>query len=125
MIYLSKFIFLLEKFIILVYWKCPLFWAIVLGFTFLEIIQVQFPHPSLWTSYIYNCFYWLYITQGILDSGRLPFFNFYEWMSSFIFISYLVLNMLYALWPNFVYIVHIISVVYVWPVHLKGHFISS
>ena len=83
---------------------------VVLGFTlfkihsstillskFMDEQQIQLPSLAL-------------KTQGVLDGGCLSF-NLYEWMSAFIFISYLVLNMLYAVWTNFIYIVHIIFMV--------------
>ena len=72
--YLSKFIFLLEKFYHFSFLGMP----IILGFTFLEFIQVQFLRPSLWTRYTYSCLYWLFITKGFLDGGHLPFLSFYE-----------------------------------------------
>ena len=71
--YPSKFIFLLENFH---YFSFFFFFLLempfVLGFTFLEFIQVQFLTPSLWTRYTYSCLYWLFITKGFLDGGRLP-----------------------------------------------------
>ena len=86
--YLSKFIFLLEKFYhfrVFFFFFFFLEMPVVLGFTYLEFIQVQFLHPSLWTRYTYSCLYWLFITKGFLDSGCLPLVFMNEFLFPFSF----------------------------------------
>ena len=63
-----------------------------------------------------------------MDGGHLPFLKFYEWMSTFIFIPHLILNMLYALcmngFPLFTSSMLFLWF-YLWFVHSWRHFISS
>ena len=83
---------------------------VVLGFTLFKIHSSTIPSSKFMDEQQIQLPSLALKTQGFLDSGHLPF-NFYEWLSAFIFISYLVLKMLYAVWTNFIYIVHIIFMV--------------
>ena len=96
---LCKFIFLWESFhyfsLSFFFWKCLLFWAL-LFFFFIEFIQVQFPRPSLWTRYTYNCLNWLFITNGFwtmvvytlvfMNEYLLPFSVFIRCWTCYVFV---------------------------------------